>query len=667
MLLKTRIVVGASLAMIALSVGFWSADYFGEQRLRQHFFQEKAAAGKLLLERILRAQQRQMTAQTKSLTRNREALSAITEGTAEDIEDEVLPTFNRLQASGVIDGLYVRGMNGSDLVHAPEELDAAITKALVDLAIENREVAYAPALGADGTLSVVLAFPLFKSGKLVGGAAYTRNFSSIAAEFKEGNEAQILITDTQGKSIVSTNDEFFTSVEATQLEAAAGSGEQLASAGAYYDVLAMPVGNIDGKPIALFYAVNDVTASYLEQRQMSLMTKAGLAGLVFIFLSGIAFWLRRQFAPLTQTIGILDQLSKGNYEIECDVSERKDEIGALASVVTVFRENLVQTVAMRREREAADQRAEAERRQALEDLANSFEKRIGGFVGDLNDTADTLCSNASSLADSAKVTLRQAGAVNDTSQEASENAQTVAAATEELSASVNEVTQQVTQARDVAVDVLEEVKSTSSMVATFEAAAERIDEVVRLISEIAEQTNLLALNATIEAARAGDAGRGFAVVASEVKSLANQTARATDEIAQQVTQVQQTSGGVATAFSNISETITNLSNLTVTIAGTIEEQSASTSQIAQSISQVAQGSRDVADRMHKVGEVAKASEESADLMTEASTDTANRIQRLKTEVGDFLYEVRHNAEAKPDQDKPDQDKALAEDEHASAA
>ncbi|MGE5145762.1 MAG: methyl-accepting chemotaxis protein, partial [Candidatus Eiseniibacteriota bacterium] len=261
-------------------------------------------------------------------------------------------------------------------------------------------------------------------------------------------------------------------------------------------------------------------------------------------IAAAGFGIGAQFAkPIRRLTDAMTALAGGNLEAAIDGGARKDEIGDMAKAVQVFKDNALEMKRLEREAEEQKKRAEIEKKQAMHKLASDFESRVGGVIQTVTSAATELQSTASSMSSTAEETNRQAAAVAAASEETTTNVQTVAAATEEMSSSVGEIGRQVNQSTEIAKRAVTEAEKTNASVQGLADAASKIGEVVNLISDIAEQTNLLALNATIEAARAGEAGKGFAVVASEVKTLASQTAKATEEIANQIGAIQGAVGG----------------------------------------------------------------------------------------------------------------------------
>ena len=302
---------------------------------------------------------------------------------------------------------------------------------------------------------------------------------------------------------------------------------------------------------------------------------------------------------MTAMCNAMRELAAGNFEVVLPGLGRKDELGEMASAVEEFK---VQAVA-RAERDAATQEAQNKaasdaRRAELIRFADDFEAAVGAIVANVSSSAVQLEAAAGTLTRTAETTQSLSSQVAGASEEASTNMQSVASATEELSASVDEIGRRVKESSQIAEAAVRQAEQTDGRIGKLSRAAQEIGDVVKLITAIAEQTNLLALNATIEAARAGDAGRGFAVVASEVKSLASQTAKATDEISNHISGMQGATQESVAAIKEIGGTIGKISDIASTIASAVEQQSSATQEIARSVQNVAQGTQEAADQCH---------------------------------------------------------------------
>jgi methyl-accepting chemotaxis protein len=363
------------------------------------------------------------------------------------------------------------------------------------------------------------------------------------------------------------------------------------------------------------------------------------AAAVLLAIGGVLLLMRRLVAPLRQLTEGVGRIAAGELEIAVPHRGRADEIGEMATAVEVLRSNSLER--RRMEAEAAAAQAERVRRAALlETLVRNFEGRIGQTTSILSSASSELEATARSMTEIASNTNRQANTVVGAAGEASSGVQTVASAAEELAASIQEISRQVGEATTVAARAVQDAQRTDTTVQTLQTGAQKIGDVVKLISDIAGQTNLLALNATIESARAGEAGKGFAVVASEVKSLAGQTARATEEISGQIAQIQSATGEAVTAIRAISSTIEEVSNIAVAIAAAVEEQSAATSEIARTVQHTAQATEAVSANIHSVSQGSTETGAAATQVLSAASDLARQAEQLTAEVGSFVTEVR---------------------------
>jgi methyl-accepting chemotaxis protein len=370
------------------------------------------------------------------------------------------------------------------------------------------------------------------------------------------------------------------------------------------------------------------------------VSQLGIAGAGVLFGLGLAFVIARGILrPLAGMTAAMARLANGDHTVDIPAGQNSDEIGDMARAVEVFKQNSVAAVRLGAE-QAAEQEAKLRRVEALSSLVRDFESKAGALAGGLASAATELEATAASMTNTATQANGQAASVASAAQTMSANIQSVSASAEELGASIGEISRQVGQSAEITGRAALDAERTNAIVKELSEGAQRIGDVVSLISSIAGQTNLLALNATIEAARAGDAGKGFAVVASEVKSLANQTAKATEDIALQVNQIQTATRSAVDAIHAIVSTIGEVSGIAAGIAAAVEEQGAATREIARSVQQAATGAQDVTGNISGVSQAANDAGEAASEVLGASKQLSRQAEELSNEVGRFIAGVR---------------------------
>ena len=361
-----------------------------------------------------------------------------------------------------------------------------------------------------------------------------------------------------------------------------------------------------------------------------------------LVLAGVASVLigRGVSRPIVAMGQAMARLAAGAMDTAIPARDRRDEIGAMAQAVAVFKDSMIEAARLREAQEALKRTAEAERRAALMGMATRFEESVGSIVGNVAAAATELEATAVVMERAAEQTSERSAAVAAGAEEASRDVQTVASATDELSASITEINRRVTQTAGLIGEAVTQADASNAKVRELTTAADRIGDVVRIITTIAGQTNLLALNATIEAARAGEAGKGFAVVASEVKTLATQTAKATEEIGEQVRAIQLATQGSAEAIHGITQTVSAVSENAATIAAAVEQQGVATQEIARSITHAAAGTDQVSQNISAVQGAAQETGAAAHQVLSAAGTLSRDGETLKAELHALLTEMR---------------------------
>jgi methyl-accepting chemotaxis protein len=422
-----------------------------------------------------------------------------------------------------------------------------------------------------------------------------------------------------------------TQSKAREMEAS-GAGKK------FMDGLRSVVAEMDHDERSLLSVRSVETQSASDNATMTAIMSAGITiGLSILSALAVMFMVTKPVQRMTE---VMNRLAGGDRTVTIEGAERGDEIGKMALALQVFKETAIEADRLAAERKASEQHTADQRKADMRKLADDFEGAVGEIVETVSSASTELEASANTLSTSATRAQEVTTTVAAASEQASANVQSVASASEEMASSVNEISRQVQESAKIANQAVDQAQKTNVRVGELSQAANRIGDVVELINTIAGQTNLLALNATIEAARAGEAGRGFAVVASEVKALAEQTARATGEIGQQITGIQTATKESVEAIKEIGATIGRLSEIASTIASAVEEQGAATQEISRNVQQAAQGTMQVSSNIADVQRGAAETGSASSQVLSSAQSLSRDGNRLKLELGKFLNTVR---------------------------
>lgn len=428
--------------------------------------------------------------------------------------------------------------------------------------------------------------------------------------------------------------------------------EGLVAKGSTVEKLDKSVKISDGPAIKGFdILVGEIAAqTKAEQRQLTgnlesatllsliIMAVAVVSSLGLTTLTGWVLLIRIVRPTLAMTEQ-MNAVAEGDLGVEISGLGRDDEIGDMATAVEVFKQNAVERERLEAER-AEGQVAREARAKKIDAITKDFDNSVAGILKTVTSATTEMDATANAMTSTAAQSVQRATAVAAASEQASTNVQTVATASEELSASIGEITRQVSESARITDEAVSQTEKTNQSVLGLNDAAQKIGDVVDLINDIASQTNLLALNATIEAARAGDAGKGFAVVASEVKNLANQTAKATEDIAAQITTMQEETNGAVSALQGVGETIGKINDISASVSAAVEEQAAATQEIGRNVDQAAKGTQEVTENISSVNEATSETGAAAAQVLSASEELARQADALKSTVETFLTDVR---------------------------
>jgi methyl-accepting chemotaxis protein len=579
------------------------------------------------------------------------AQKALAEGDRAALAAEFLPAFQKLKTDAGASQFQFHLPPATSFLrlHEPETFgdDLSGSRAMLVDANAKRQAFGGIETGATG-LGIRAVAPVAKNGAHIGTVEFGMKFDdTFFSAFKRdiGTDAVFQVADGKGGYVTFAD----TRADKTPLPAdilplvIGGQTDlrEMPQGGKPAALYSRPVADYSGKTIGAVTVIMD-TSAFDAERTAATRKSLLIAGAVFALATLISMKVAASIVkPIRSMVEALQTLAQGSTEVEVPYRDRKNEIGSIAQAIEVWRQNAIKRKHLKEEADR-ERLVREKRAQTIAALTQSFDAKVSGVLTVVADACAQMDATAQALSASAEQTSQQSGAVAAATEQASASVQTVASAAEELSASIAEIARQVAQSNDASQEAMNEAGQAETTVKGLAESSEQINAVVNLINDIASQTNLLALNATIEAARAGDAGKGFAVVANEVKNLASQTAKATDEISQQIASVQQSTERVVEAIGRIVTRITEVGQVSAQIAAAVEQQAAAANEIARNVQEASAGTREISTNIAGVSQAAGQTGEASRQVLAASQTLGGEANALKSVVEEFLEKVRAN-------------------------